>query len=386
MQYTVRSRDEHFSKDGSPKRILALDGGGLRGIVTLGILAQVEEILRERHGGSDDFRLSHYFDLIAGTSTGSIIAAMLAMGQSVEDIRVKYMKLGEGVFKTSWFRQGVFRAKYSEAKLIDELKAEFGAETTLGSEKLTTGFLVVTKRVDTGSTWPMINNPRGKYYAGDASVLGNGDYPLWKVVRASTAAPTFFDPESIGIIEGNGTDAVEGTFVDGGVSPFNDPSLCAFMFATLEGCRIHWDTGADKLLVISLGTGSRAPEVDPSSIAAKGALQCLALLMDDCAALVQTMMQWMSTSPTHQVIDGDIDDLANDLIGGSAQFSYARYNVDLARNKVRELMPDIGDDEFIEGLSAMDAPENMKVLGELGRRAGVRDVKSEAFPSAFDLS
>lgn len=75
MNYQIRSRDQHLANDGAPKRILALDGGGLRGILTLGILQKIEDLLRERHRGGDDFRLDHYFDLIAGTSTRSIIVA-----------------------------------------------------------------------------------------------------------------------------------------------------------------------------------------------------------------------------------------------------------------------------------------------------------------------
>ena len=68
-----------------PKRILALDGGGLRGIVSLAFLKRIEALLKERHGDDPDFRLCHYFDLIAGTSTGAIIAAGLAVGMSVDD-------------------------------------------------------------------------------------------------------------------------------------------------------------------------------------------------------------------------------------------------------------------------------------------------------------
>ena len=64
MAYKIRTLDEHFSNDGTPKRILALDGGGLRGIVTLAFLAEIESMLRARHGGAKSFRLSHYFDLI----------------------------------------------------------------------------------------------------------------------------------------------------------------------------------------------------------------------------------------------------------------------------------------------------------------------------------
>lgn len=64
MSYRIPSRDEHFQNPGR-KRILALDGGGLRGILTLGILQQIEKTLRVRHGDDPKFRLCHYFDLIA---------------------------------------------------------------------------------------------------------------------------------------------------------------------------------------------------------------------------------------------------------------------------------------------------------------------------------
>ena len=56
--YRIRTRDEHWAADGTPKRILTLDGGGVRGILSLGYLERIEELLRARHGGSRDFRLS----------------------------------------------------------------------------------------------------------------------------------------------------------------------------------------------------------------------------------------------------------------------------------------------------------------------------------------
>jgi len=65
-----------------PKRLLSIDGGGIRGVLSLGILRQIEAILKAQSGGREDFRLSHYFDYIAGTSTGGIIAAGLSMGMS----------------------------------------------------------------------------------------------------------------------------------------------------------------------------------------------------------------------------------------------------------------------------------------------------------------
>src|SRR5690349_4826830 len=250
MSDPSRTRDQHLANDGTPKRILALDGGGLRGILSLGLLQTVEDILRTRHGAGDEFRLSHYFDLIAGTSTGAIIAATLAMGWKVEEIRTRYMMLGERVFTRSLLRQGVLRAKYDEATLISELKKVYGAKTTLGGPELQTGLLVMTKRIDTGSPWPISNNPRGPYFAARPNgVLGDSDYPLWQVVRASTAAPAYFDSQQITIARAAGGKSVTGEFVDGGVSPFNNPALMAMMYTTMLGYKINWPTGADKLFV-----------------------------------------------------------------------------------------------------------------------------------------
>jgi hypothetical protein len=386
MPYEIRSGDQHLNNDGQPKRILSLDGGGLRGILTLAILQRIETILRERHGNDPGFRLCHYFDLVAGTSTGAIIAATISLGWSVEEIRAKYMDLGSRVFEKTFFRQGVLRAKYDENRLIEELQKVYGSDTTLGSDTLKTGLLLVTKRVDTGSWWPISNNPRGRYFATrPGGTLGNGDYPLWQVVRASTAAPSYFDPEHITIAKPPGVPPVVGEFVDGGVSPFNNPALLAVMYATLEGYRIGWSTGADKLLVVSVGTGASDPSVKPSKLAAQGALKALLSLMEDCASLQETLLQWMSSSGTARQIDRELGDLAEDLVGGAAILSYLRYNVDLTKASVEGLDPQAPDAGQIASLSEMDAPENMAYLHKLGALAAARDVRETHFSRAFDL-
>ena len=93
-------------KEDSPKRILALDGGGIRGAITIGYLEKLESILRKRHK-SPHMRLSDYFDLIGGTSTGSIIAGGLAIGMEVGEIKKLYLKLGDKIFgqKRSIFKR-----------------------------------------------------------------------------------------------------------------------------------------------------------------------------------------------------------------------------------------------------------------------------------------
>ena len=386
MAYKRRTRDEHLANDGAPKRILALDGGGLRGILTVAILQKIEDLLRERHGNSHEFRLCHYFDLVAGTSTGAIIAAALAKGWSVEQIREKYMALGKRVFEKSFLRQGLLRAKYDEAKLIEELKSVYGENTTLGGPELQTGLLVITKRLDTGSPWPLCNNPRGKYFADrDSGVIGNAAYPLWQVVRASTAAPSYFDAEPITIVEKPDHKSVQGDFIDGGASPFNNPALQAVMYATLDGYHIGWPTGADKLLLVSLGTGAADPDVKRSNVAAKHALSAMLSLMDDCASLQETLLQWMSSSNTAREIDRELGDLSHDLVAGAPLLNYLRYNVDLRKDRLQKLDPGLTDDTLIESLSAMDAPENMSILYKLGQLAAEHYVRNSDFAAKFDL-
>jgi predicted acylesterase/phospholipase RssA len=160
------------------------------------------------------------------------------------------------------------------------------------------------------------------------------DYLLWQVVRASTAAPTYFDPETISISGAGGVDPVVGNFVDGGVSPFNNPALQALMYATLEGYRIGWPTGADRLLLVSVGSGSTDPVIRKSTLAASHAVGALMSVMRDCALLQETMLQWMSasatarsmtketmlqwmsTSVTARPLDRELGDLGGDVLGG----------------------------------------------------------------------
>jgi len=381
-----KGRDDHFANDGQPKRILALDGGGLRGILTLGILERVEELLRARYGGDPDFRLCDYFDLIAGTSTGAIIAAALAQGDSVRTVIDTYNELGKKVFRKSLLRQGLVRAKYDQGRLSSELKAFYKADTTLGSERLKTGLLVVTKRLDTGSPWPLGNNPMGKYFnARSEGVIGNGDYPLWQVVRASTAAPAFFDPETLTIAEREGRATVEGDFVDGGVSPFNNPSVQALMYATIAGYRVGWPMGADKLMLVSVGTGAADPDVRRASLSALQAVKALLSLMNDCASFQETLMQWMSSSPGALPIDRELGNLAGDNLGAAPLIGYRRYNVELSPAEVQRLQPELTDPEEIAKLSAMDSPDNMPVLLDLGRAVGKREVSEADFPASFDV-
>ncbi len=243
---------EHLDPQNGPKRILSLDGGGIRGALTLGYLKKIETILRAKEN-DPDLLLCDYFDLIGGTSTGSIIAAALAIGKSVDEIAALYMKLGGEIFgqKKKWYNPlqtwQFLKASYDYKALEDNLKAIFGT-MTLESDQIKTGLCIVAKRADTNSTWPLINHPKGKFF--NTQLGKNKNIPIWQAVRASSAAPTYFVPQMIDVGDGQ-----KAAFVDGGVSPANNPALTLLMVATLKGFPFHWQMSAENLSIVSVGTG-----------------------------------------------------------------------------------------------------------------------------------
>ena len=99
---------------GGPKRILTVDGGGARGMIAIQFLREIEKQVCTTDGCKV---LVDYFDLIGGTSTGSIIASLLALGKSVEEIDAIYRSLTGVVFKKRWLgtlMSGSLSARFSK--------------------------------------------------------------------------------------------------------------------------------------------------------------------------------------------------------------------------------------------------------------------------------
>ena len=118
-----------------PKKLLALDGGGIRGVITLEVLLRLESMLAEQHGSRKDFVLADYFDYIGGTSTGAVIAAGLAKGLPVGELLDFYVTRGQDMFdKASLLRQ--FNYRYGSERLRGMLQEILGTTTLLGSEDL----------------------------------------------------------------------------------------------------------------------------------------------------------------------------------------------------------------------------------------------------------
>ncbi|WP_353646184.1 patatin-like phospholipase family protein [Mesorhizobium sp. WSM2239] len=363
-----------------PKRILALDGGGIRGALTLGYLKRIEDILRKSHGRRD-LVLADYFDLIGGTSTGAIIAAALATGMSAHEVEAIYLDFGGEVFNDRQDslglpRLGLLRGRYNAEPLRRKLKEYFG-DRTLGDSSIRTGLCIVTKRADTNSTWPLLNHPEGRYYEKNRPIL------LRRAVRASTAAPTYFDPEKLNI--GGG---VRGAFVDGGVSLHNNPALLLFLIATLKGFPFRWPTGEGKLLLVSVGTGywNEASSFDRVMNARlwNWASSVPSMLMDDATWLNQLLLQYLAASPTATAIDSEVGSLGDDLLGDQPALTYLRYNALLEEGALREL--GLGELALrAEQLRDMSRAESRHDLNLIGTKAANRMVDDVHFSPKFDV-
>jgi len=375
------TKEKHFDSQVTPKRILALDGGGVRGVLTLEYLSVIEDMLRRRSGGDGSFRLCDYFDLIGGTSTGSVIAATLACGMSVAEVKTLYRQIGTTVFEPHFFRKGILAPKFPAEPLQQALDKQLGADVTLESDRIRTGLMIMTKRLDTGSPWPLHNHPNAPYANQDGKLL------LTQVVRASTAAPTYFEPETISISSREGA-TVKGAFVDGGVSPFNDPALQMLMVAAVQGHGFRWQTGADKILLISVGTGTYkqtfSTEALQNMVAAEQGLRALKSLMDDCGRMNHAMLQWITHCVTPWKIDRAFGDMQHDSASGPRLATYARYNVLLEQSWLKtEVKIECGQEKLAK-IAELDNPAQMEELAAIGAVAAKSQINSSHF-DGFDI-
>ena len=379
-----------------PKKLLALDGGGIRGMVTVEVLAKIESLLRERLQ-SDTLVLSDYFDYVAGTSTGAIIATCIAAGMPVSKIRDFYRESGKEMFDRASILKRL-RYKYDDEpltrKLRTVLREELGMEETedgrkreptLGNANLRTLLMVVLRNVTTDSPWPLSNNPAAKY--NDRSRPDcNLNLPLWQIVRSSTAAPTYFPPEVVTL--GEGKDAYSFIFVDGGVTPYNNPSFLVFLMATVKAYRLGWSAGEDKILLVSIGTGT-TPDADdnlrPSQLnLLHSATSIPGALMFGASNQQDMLCRVFGKCIEGGQLDREIEGLmgSGSLIMGSESqglpkhFTYMRYNVELTSSGLGKL--GLGDIDP-RAVQQMDSVDHMDKLLKIGKAVGEQQVRAEHF-------
>ena len=354
------------------KKLLALDGGGIRGVLTLEILAAVEQIARKKLARPDAV-LADYFDYIAGTSTGAIIGTCLAIGMSVKQVRAFYINNGPAMFSRAAVLRR-FHYKFEQDHLAAMLKDVLGAETTLGSARLRTLLMMVMRNATTDSPWPVCNHPGALF--NDRKFPGcNLDLPLWQLVRASTAAPTYFPPEVVRV------GGEEFLFVDGGVTMFNNPAFQLFLMATVEPYNLNWPAGADRMLLVSVGTGS-APKANAhlraedltlvynvSSI--PGALMFAALNQQDFLCRI------FGACLAGPVLDMEVGDMCGKAGPAAPKlFTYMRYNAELSGRGLAQLGLSHIRPEDVE---ALDSVEHIAELEQVGRAVAELDVKEGHF-------
>lgn len=209
---------------------IAIDGGGIRGVMVARALAILEQYL-----GRPAYTI---FGLTVGTSTGAIISAALAAELKAEDIHRLYCTLGEKVFRRSWRTAfwPLTRYRYPSRALEAALKEYIG-------EKKMGDFWAAKPAIDVVITaYDMVENrtcfikPWKPSYA---------DWPVVRAVLASCAVPTYFP-------------VVEGRYVDGGVGSYANPCYVAAYEARF--C-LGWDPA--KTTLISLGTGRDPHTLEP---------------------------------------------------------------------------------------------------------------------------
>lgn len=372
-----------------PKRLLALDGGGTRGVIPLAFLAAIEQALC-----AEDECLADHFDLIGGTSTGAIIAAGLALGWRVGDILAMYERFADQVLRPRWQRwllANRYRAEPLERLLSASLQPPGtppdAPDVLLGDAALRTGLAIVTKRVDTGSVWVVSNLPDAPHFAdrhGQAN--GNARIPLRNLVRASAAAPLFFEPAEFELGPRLDGTAQRGRFVDGGVSPYNNPSLRLLELARLPAFGLCWPAGAERLMIVSLGTGRfrmrDAPvprfRKDPrgwlgrsvSRLPIMQALFALRGMVTDGELLTLRLLHALGRSPAPAEIDGELGRLFEGGVAEAPLFTLLRYDLEF------DAMAREGQISEAEARAfrSFDAPEDMPRLHALAAAAARREV------------
>ncbi len=213
-------------------KVLSIDGGGIRGLIPALVLAEIERRTARRIG--------ECFDLIAGTSTGGIIACALAKPDPLPAAELADLYVEEG---PRIFRRGLLKRILSVEGLVDERYDDDGLNDTLarylGEARLSQcrPAVMVTAYDIEGRFAFFFRSPRAER---DPTY----DFALTDVARATSGAPTYFQPARVTDVAGDRTYAL----VDGGVFAVN-PALCAYVDVLRAG--------APPTLLASLGTGEQ---------------------------------------------------------------------------------------------------------------------------------
>lgn len=248
--------------------------------------------------------------------------------------------------------------------------------------------MVVLRNATTDSPWPVSNNPAAKY--NDLKRAdSNLKLPLWQLVRASTAAPTYFPPESVKVGER------EFIFVDGGVTMYNNPSFQMFLMATVPAYRLSWPTGADKMLVVSVGTGT-SPMANADLAPGEMNLLYNASSIPSALMFAASNEQDLLCRVFGDCRCGDaLDREVGSLIGAVAPlpdgrvpgpvhpklFTYMRYNAELTSAGLASIgVPASIKPEWVQQMDSVDHIDELRAVGKAVVATHVRAEHFAGFP------
>lgn len=350
------------------RKILSLDGGGIRGVITLEILIKLEKDLRKKLKKDADFRLSDYFDYFGGTSTGAIIAAGLSIGMSANELLEFYTKKGKDMFdKSSLLKK--WKSLYESGPLLKMLQDTFGKDTNMdiANGNFKALLTVVTMNRSTDSPWPISNNPLARYND-KKRPDNNQNVKLYQLVRASTAAPAYFPPETL---EWDAKDPSKTfVFVDGGVTPYNNPAFLLYRMATHSAYNLKWEKGEDKLLIVSVGTGSAASGGEYRNLG-NTLLNLPTNLMYAIQIDQDINCRTFGRCTFGDTIDRELGDMVPKNKDTHRDFLYVRYNADLSPQGLKAL--NLGHLDA-EKVGKMDSVKHIKDLQLVGAKTAMAQV------------
>ncbi|QDU50484.1 patatin-like phospholipase family protein [Gimesia panareensis] len=267
-------------------RILSLDGGGIRGLITAIWLKRLQDELEKP--------LHNYFDLIAGTSTGALLACGISKGINIDKIIDLYVEKGREVFParasrlwsraTRIFSEGISAPKYDGKGLEKALKDIFRT-STFGALKIKPTLVTTYDVLGRGPV--VFKNDRPEYRK----------LKVWELCRASAAAPTYFPAHVMKLNE------AEIPLIDGGVVA-NNPTACAIAESVRINSRKKPENRCrlEDFIVASFGTGQsiRRIEIDEAKEwgAAEWAFPLIDVLFDGSADSVDYIATQL-TDPTN---------------------------------------------------------------------------------------
>ncbi len=357
-----------------PKRILAIDGGGIRSLISLGFLERLEAVLREQHN-NPNMRLYEYFDLIGGTSTGAFLAAGLAVGMDMAELKRCYIRLSNKAFAKSSLK--LWELFFKKGPVERELNKTF-VNITLDSSEIQTGLCIVTKRADINNIWLFLNHPKDVYYSRYGHIL------LRDILYASLDGKSFLTPRKISL-KPNETAA----FTDAGISIANNPAFQLFQTAVLQGYPFRWPIGENRLLLVSVGAGVMQRRFRVDKITHKleqdnWKSMIPFLMAEEAGRQNQLILQYLSRSPTPWEVDREAGNLSLDLLTPEPALSYLRYDVRMTPEELKRLGFEKTDD-ILGSLREMKNPKQTDMLLNIGTACGQSAISANHFPGVFDI-